>query len=213
MSCPMCGKRPAKRFCPAKGEKICALCCGQQREVTIDCPEDCPHLITAHRYEGEHRKPLSPQDFPYPDVQVRPDFVDKRWPAIVRLVTFILRFQLENADLNDSAASAAIQALAATYRTLGAGIYYKRPPDAPLPRALYGQMEQFLEELRANGSARAGFPELRDSDIFQLLVFLSRIAKQETNGRPLSRTFLGFLRERFPLPDEEAKEPSRIIIP
>ena len=41
MSCPICEKRPAKRFCPAKGEKICAICCGEGREVTIDCPMDC----------------------------------------------------------------------------------------------------------------------------------------------------------------------------
>ena len=40
MSCPICEKRPPKRFCPAKGEKICAVCCGREREVTIDCPPD-----------------------------------------------------------------------------------------------------------------------------------------------------------------------------
>jgi cytidylate kinase len=28
MSCAICEKRPPKRFCPAKGEKICAICCG-----------------------------------------------------------------------------------------------------------------------------------------------------------------------------------------
>ena len=57
MSCAICEKRPPKRYCPAKGEKICAICCGREREVTIDCPSDCPHLTAAHRYEAEHRKP------------------------------------------------------------------------------------------------------------------------------------------------------------
>src|SRR6185437_3901085 len=51
VSCPICEKRKPKRFCPAKGEKICAICCGTYREVTIDCPVDCPHLIAARRYE------------------------------------------------------------------------------------------------------------------------------------------------------------------
>ncbi len=213
MTCPICEKRPPKRFCPAKGEKICAVCCGQEREVTIDCQADCPHLITAHRYEAEHRKPLPPEEIPYRDVQVRPDFVYERWPVIAGLAATILRFQLGNKDLNDSAASAAMEALAETYRTLGTGIYYERPPDAPLPRALYGQIAEFLQEFRKSESARAGLPALRDSDVFQLLVFLLRIARQETNGRPRSRAFLGFLRERFPLPAEETKEPSRIIIP
>ena len=213
MSCPICEKRPPKRFCPAKGEKICAVCCGREREVTIDCPADCPYLITAHRYEAEHRKPLASEELPYRDVQVRPDFVYERWPAIAGLAATILRFQLENKYLNDPAASAAIEALAETYRTLGTGIYYERPPDAPLPRELYGRLAEFLQEFRKSESARAGLPALRDSDVFQLLVFLSRIARQESNGRPRSRAFLGFLRERFPLPAEETKEPSRIIIP
>src|SRR2546429_6036822 len=39
---------------PAKGETICAICCGTGREVTIDCAPDCPHLAAAHRYEDEH---------------------------------------------------------------------------------------------------------------------------------------------------------------
>ncbi|HXX18126.1 MAG TPA: hypothetical protein VEJ46_01880 [Candidatus Acidoferrum sp.] len=213
MSCSICEKRPPKRFCPAKGEKICAVCCGREREVTIDCPADCPHLLNAHRYEAEHRKSLSPDQLPYRDVQVRPDFVYERWAVIAGLASVILRFQLRNKELTDTTAAAAIEALAETYRTLGTGIYYERPPDAPLPRALYGEIVQFLQEFQKSEAARAGLPVLRESDVFQLLVFLLRVAKQESNGRPRSRAFLGFLRERFPLPAEEMKEPSRIIIP
>ncbi len=44
--CPICGKRRPERFCPAKGEKICAVCCGKEREVTLDCPADCTYLIS-----------------------------------------------------------------------------------------------------------------------------------------------------------------------
>jgi hypothetical protein len=53
--CPLCEKRKAKRYCPAKGEMICAICCGEKREVSIDCSSDCPYLIAAHRWEREHR--------------------------------------------------------------------------------------------------------------------------------------------------------------
>src|SRR5207302_11165761 len=57
-SCAICQKRKASRFCPAKAEKICAVCCGTEREVTIDCPADCAYLIAAHRYESEHPRSL-----------------------------------------------------------------------------------------------------------------------------------------------------------
>ncbi|MGH9745810.1 MAG: hypothetical protein ACRD59_06835 [Candidatus Acidiferrales bacterium] len=213
MSCAICEKRPPKRFCPAKGEKICAVCCGEGREVTIDCPTDCSYLISAHRYEAEHRKPLPQDAFPYRDVQFPVEFVYERWPVVAGLGGTLHRFQLENKELNDVAALAALEALAETYRTLGTGIYYERPPDAPIARALYAQIAEFLQAVKKEEASRAGFPTLKDSEIFYLLVFLLRVGKQETNGRPLSRAFLSFLRARFPLPAEAAQEAPRIIAP
>jgi hypothetical protein len=213
MSCAICEKRPPKRYCPAKGEKICAICCGREREVTIDCPSDCPHLIAAHRYEAEHRKPFSADDYPYREVQVREDFVYERWPVITGLAAMILNFQSQHKDLSDTAVCAAIEALAETLRTLGSGIYYEKPPDAPLARALYAQIAEFFQELRKGDGGRAGIPPVRDADAFLLLVFLLRVAKKETNGRSRSLAFLGFLRARFPPPAEAAKEAPRIIIP
>ena len=211
--CAICGKRPAKRFCPAKGEKICAICCGEEREVTIDCPTDCAYLIAAHRYEAEHRKPIPAEEFPYRDVHFPVDFVYERWPVVAGLGGTIHRFQVENKELNDAAAFDALAALAETYRTLDTGIYYERPPDAPVARALYGQIAEFLQVVKKEEASRAGFPTLKDSEIFRLLVFLLRVGKQETNGRPRSRAFLGFLRARFPLPAAAAPETSRIIVP
>jgi hypothetical protein len=213
MRCAICEKRQAKRFCPAKGEKICAICCGEGREVTIECPIDCSYLIAAHRYETEHRKATPREEFPYPDIQFPVDFVYERWPVVAGLSGTILRFQLENKELNDVAILAALQSLAETYRTLGTGIYYERPPDASMARALYGHIAAFLQEFKKEESARAGFSTLKDSEIFQLLVFLLRVGKQETNGRPLARAFLSFLRARFPLQAEVSQEASRIIVP
>jgi hypothetical protein len=213
MSCPICEKRRPERFCPAKGEKICAVCCGREREVTIDCPSDCSYLVAAHRYEREHRKPLTPQDFHYRDIEFSVDFVHERWPIVAGLAAAILGFQVQNKDLNDAAIFAALEALAETLRTLGTGIYYERPPDAPLARSLYAQLAEFLQEAKKQESARTGFSALKDSEIFRLIIFLLRLGKTETNARPRSRAFLDFLRARFPLPAETAKETSRIIVP
>src|SRR5579863_4212502 len=124
MSCPICEKRPPKRFCPAKGEKICPVCCGREREVTIDCPVDCPHLLAAHRYEAEHRKPLSADDFPYPNVQFPAEFVYERWSLVAAIATAILGYQTQNKELTDTPVVSALEALAETFRTLETGIYY-----------------------------------------------------------------------------------------
>jgi hypothetical protein len=215
MSCPICEKRPPKRFCPAKGEKICAICCGEGREVTIDCPLDCSYLIAAHRYEAEHRKPGAADEIPYRNVEFSVDFIYERWPQVTGLATTILAFQIQNRELDDATAFSALEALAEKYRTLGTGIYYEHPPDAQLPRALYGQIAGFVDEARKQESERTstGSASLKDSEVFQLLIFLLRVGKQETNGRPRSRAFLGFLRAKFPLPAEIAKEGPRIILP
>lgn len=232
MSCPICGKRPSKRYCPAKGEKICAVCCGREREVTIDCPLDCSYLIAAHRYEAEHRKsapaPVKPEDYPYKDVSFSVEFVYEHWPLVAGIATAILTFQSQHRDLHDAEIYNATERLAETYRTLGTGIYYERPPDALVPAALYGEVQRFLHEFRKAEAAQtgftslpAGFNSLKDSEIFRLLVFLLRMNKAETNGRPRSRAFLEFLRARFPLrtnasasaPGAAAHDAPRIIIP
>ena len=221
MSCPICNKRPPKRYCPAKAEKICAVCCGREREVTIDCPLDCSYLAAAHRYEAEHRKAASPAEFPYKDVQFSFEFVYERWPIITGIATAIVRFHAQHKDLNDADVYNAIERLAEAYRTLGTGIYYERPPEALLPLGLYGEISRFVQDFRKAEAERTGLTSVKDLDIFQLLVFLLRMDKAETNGRPRSRAFIGFLRARFPLrPGAEgvaagpgAEDAPRIILP
>lgn len=213
MSCPICGKRPPKRFCPAKGEKICAVCCGEQREVTIDCPPDCSYLTAAHRYEAEHRKPTPADDVPYRDVFVPVDFVYEQWPVITGIGHAILQLQRDHRDLHDSDAIAAIKALAESYRTLGTGIYYEHPPEIPVARALYGAIGEFLQEFRKSESSRTGFLTLKDLDVFHVLVFMLRLVQQETNGRSRSRAFLDFLRQRMPLAAQPERDAPRIIVP
>jgi len=215
MSCPICGKRPPKRFCPAKGEKICAVCCGQYREVTIDCPSDCVYLVSARRYEREHRKPLTREQVPYPAVEFSVNFVYAHWPVVGGIASVILAFQAQHHETNDTSAVAALEALVETFRTLNTGIYYERPPDAPIARALYGEIAGYIQKAREDEAQRGVASTLKDSQVMNLLVFLLRLAKAESDGRPLARGFLDFLREKFPPPagSPAAQETSRIIIP
>jgi hypothetical protein len=213
VSCPICEKRKPKRFCPAKGEKICTVCCGTEREVTIDCPSDCPYLIAARRYEEEHRKPITPEQVPYPDVQFTSDFIHENRAVFSGLGYSILKFAAEQRSLNDAEALEALGALAETYRTLGTGIYYERPPEAPLPHALYRHLTEFLQEFKKEDAQRTGFSNLKDSEVFHLFVFLLRVGRHETNGRPRSRAFLDFLRAQFPRTPELEREAPRIITP
>jgi hypothetical protein len=211
VSCPICEKRKAERFCPAKGEKICAVCCGREREVTIDCPVDCSYLISAHRYEDEHQRQLPP-DTPLLDVNVPSDLIHTHQQLMAALAFTIAKFCATHHDATDSDVLAAIQALAETSRTLMTGIYYEKQPDGLLRRELYGSLTAFVAEVKQK-QAQQGSAELKDSDFFYLLVFLYRMGLLRTNGRPRSRRYIEFLRSQFPNFQELKREESRIIVP
>lgn len=216
--CVICEKRKAARFCPAKGEKICAVCCGTEREVSIDCPSDCSYLIAAHRYEDQHQRTL-PEDTPLLDVKVSQDVIYAQQNVVSGLAFAVAKFSSQHPEITDADILAAIQALAETYKTLGSGIYYEKPPNAALPRELYAALAQFLSEPRQQfsehpgSSSFAGATPPKDSEVFALLVFLYRMGLLRTNGRPRARRFLEFLRSQFPAATEFKHEESRIIVP
>ena len=213
MACPICNKRKAERYCPAKGEKICAVCCGTEREVTIDCPADCAYLVAARRYEEEHRKPVPPGEVPFPEAQFSPDLIHERRPVVSALGYAILKFAAGQPALVDADTLAALTALAETYRTLTSGIYYEKPPAAALPRGLYDELSKMIQDSRQQEAERTGFSSLKDTEIFYLLVFLLRIGRLRTNGRPRARGFLEFLRAQYPQAPELGRAQSRIITP
>jgi hypothetical protein len=212
VSCPICEKRKAERFCPAKGEKICAVCCGTEREVTIDCPSDCSYLISAHRYEDGHQRSL-PADTPFLDEKIPQDIVYTHQQLMAALAFSIAKFCAAQPATADADVLASIYALAQTYKTLSSGIIYERPPEAPLPRELYAALIAFVTEVQKQQAGRAGSAILKDMDVFYLWVFLYRMGLLHTNGRPRSRRFIEFLRSQFPQAPELKREESRIIVP
>jgi hypothetical protein len=210
-SCPICGKRKAERFCPAKAEKICAVCCGTEREVTLDCPPDCAYLLAAHRYEDQHPRTLQP-DTPLLDVRLAQDVIQINPQFLSAVAYTIAKFCASHPDTTDPDVLAALQSQAETYKTLAAGIVYEHPPVLPVQRELYDTLSAFLAEVR-QPAAQTSHGVLKDKDIFQLLVFLYRMGLLRTNGRPRARRFIEFLRGQFPAAPELKREESPIIVP
>lgn len=211
MSCPICEKRKPARFCPAKGEKICPVCCGTEREVTIDCPSDCSYLIAAHRYEDGHQRSL-PADTPLLDEKIPQDIVYTHQQLMAGLAFSIAKFCAVQPGSVDTDVLSALESLAQTYKTLSTGIIYEKPPDALLPRELYGALVSFISEVKKQQAERAA-SALKDTEVFYLLVFIYRMGLLRANGRPRSRRFIEFLRGQFPRSPEVQREESRIIVP
>ncbi len=211
MSCPICQKRKAERFCPAKVEKICAICCGTEREVSLDCPAGCAYLLAAHRYEENHLRQIPP-DAPLLDVRLAPDLV-RLHPQFLSAIAFaVAKFCATQPAATDPDVLAALQSLAETYKTLASGIVYEQPPVSSVQRGIYDSLAAFLTETTQSPPQNPlGHP--KDSEIFQLLVFLYRMGLLRNNGRPRSRRFIEFLRGQFPAAPELKREESHIIVP
>jgi hypothetical protein len=211
VTCPVCNKRKAVRFCPAKAEKICAVCCGTEREVSIGCPADCTFLIAAHRYEDQHPRSL-PSGTPFLEERIPGGILHEHQQLLAALAFTIAKFCAAQPGVTDPDVLAALQALAETYRTLVSGILYERPPAIPLQQGLYAALTDFLNGVKQQAAA-SGVSGLKDRDIFHVSVFLFRMGLLRTNGRPRSRRFVEFLRGQFPQAPELKREESRIIMP
>jgi hypothetical protein len=211
--CSICNKRRAERYCPAKGEKICAIDCGTEREVTIDCPSDCAYLVAAHRWEQSHLKPIAESDVPFPDVSFPSGQIQSGQAMLSGLGYTVLVYAADWRSLTDSDVFAALQAMAETRRTLIAGIYYEKPPDIPVAAGLYSALAKFIDEERKHAAEHTEIPALKDTEIFHLLVFFFRFGRLRSNGRPRTRAFIEFLRSQFPIEAGVSKQESRIILP
>lgn len=217
MSCAICEIRKEKRFCPAVHGRICPQCCGEQREVTLDCPSDCPYLQQAR----EHEKPR-PADQIDPaalflQVEVPEQFMYEREHLLMGLTYALAKASHGDRSLNDRDLLGGLSALCASYqRLVSSGLHYEQPLTSTAQQRVAAEVEGMLKEYREAEQKHRGYSSLRDSDVLKALVFLVRLAYGRTSGRPKSRAFVEFLFAQFPEQQPGvvgAAAESRIIVP
>ena len=224
MSCAICNERKEKRFCPAVHGRICPQCCGEQREVTLDCPSDCTYLLQARRQVREHttaapeaHSPLDREAL-FPDVEIAEQFLYDREELIVGLSFALTKSARSERSLMDRDLISALSSLAKSYQTLvNSNLIYEQPTTNVAHQNVAREIETMVREFREAEMKHMGQTRLRDSEVLKALVFLLRMGMARTSGRPKSRAFVDFLFAQFPEkqtaiagPEETA---SRIIIP
>jgi hypothetical protein len=212
LACPICQKRKAKRLCPAKAATICSVCCGSEREVTIDCPSDCPYLVASRAYDEERRE-IDWSKLPFADVRVPPAFGRSHGPLLGAISLAICLYARENRLLVDSDVIAALQALAESYRTLASGLYYEKPPDYVLQRGLYNALKASLEDFKKAETQAVGLSSTRDSEIRDALIFFTQLGASRANGRPKGRAYLDLLRRQVGTEELLGPEPGMLLVP
>jgi len=200
--CKLCEKRRARRHCPGVGGDICPQCCGTGREITIDCPLDCPFLREARIHERP--APLSEKDIPNLDIELKETFIREHEREVMELSLALAR-AMERERAVDSDAREAIESLVKTYRTLQSGLIYESRPQNSYAAGIQERLAKAIEDLRKSMAEEAGMQTLRDTDLLSTLVFLQRLEIQHNNGRLRGRAFFDFLRTYFPEPAESVQ--------
>lgn len=218
MSCTICEIRKEKRFCPAVHGRICPQCCGEQREVTLDCPSDCPYLMQAR----EHEKPRSAEQIDpaglFLQIEVSDQFMYEKEHLLMGLTYALAKAARTDRGLHDRDLISALAMLAQSYeRRANSGLHYEQPLSNDWQRRAAAEVETMVKEYREAEQKHAGYSSLHDSDVLKALVFLVRLAHGRTSGRPKSRAFVEFLFAQFPEKESAVLTPqeagSRIILP
>jgi hypothetical protein len=243
LSCAICEERKEKRFCPAVHGKICPQCCGEQREVTLDCPSDCPYLLqsrqqalersTAHSHNhndgaGAAEREAGFSDIEFPEVEIAEQFLYEREELILGLSFALAKSArasrsfgdrlLDGRSLTDRDLIAALSSLAKSYQTLAnSSLIYEPPTTNIAHQNVAREVETMVREFREAEEKHLGYNRLRDSDVLKALVFLLRLGLSRTSGRPKSRAFVDFLFAQFPEKQSVIAGPeeagNRIVIP
>ena len=208
MSCASCKKRKEKRFCPAIHGRICPQCCGEQREVTLDCPSGCVYLQQAREHEKQRSiGDMNPADL-FVQVEVEDQFLYQHEHLLMGLTFALSKSVRADRSLNDPDLIAALTALTKTWETLvNSGLHYENPIASPAQHAVVDEVQNMVKEYREAEQKHVGYVQLRDSEVLRALVFLVRMAHGRTSGRPKSRAFVDFLLAQFP------EKPSGIAAP
>ena len=218
MSCAICEIRKEKRFCPAVHGRICPQCCGEQREVTLDCPSDCPYLLQAR----EHEKPRPADQLDasglFLHIEVSDQFIYEKEHLLMGLTYALAKAARSDHSLHDQDLIHTLSVLTKGYeRRVNSGLHYEQPLTSDSQRRAAAEVETMVKEYREAEQKHMGYSTLRESEVLKALVFLLRLAHGRTSGRPKSRAFTEFLFSQFPEKETAAVTPqeagSRIILP
>jgi hypothetical protein len=191
---------------------ICTLCCGTEREVSVDCPLDCEYLREAHKHEKPN--PMDVEKLPNRDIQVSREFLDDNQEFLAFVALALGRAALENPAVVDFDIREALEASIRTHRTMTSGLLYESLPANPLAAGICRALAAAIAEFRRLEAERLGIHKTRESVALGLLVFLQHFEISFNNGRPRGRAFLNALLDFYAAAPEAADPaPSSLILP
>jgi hypothetical protein len=182
MSCPLCQKRPNKRFCPAKRQEICTVCCATKRLVEIACPEDCRYLESAQRHPAAVVKRQIDHDLSLLMTTVG-RLSEQQLQLFFLLQTLVLSHKPEGLGrITDADVALATGALAGSLETASKGVIFDESLTSVPAEGLRRALKPAIEEITKAGGARA------EREVAVVLRSLERGASHEGGHIPDGET-------------------------
>jgi hypothetical protein len=206
--CKLCGKRRARRHCPAVQGDICAICCGTEREVSLSCPLECEYLQEAHRREKP--VPVDEEQISDPDVTVSEEFLRDHEELLLYSMVSLVHAALRIDSATDADALEALDALIKTYRTAESGLVYETRPVNTIAASVQRAFSESLADYQKVRAERESL-SFRNAEILGVLVFLRRMGRQNQNGRPRGRMYLDLLKHMTPATPSDERVPGLIV--
>jgi hypothetical protein len=207
--CPLCQSRKAKRYCPAKADAICAVCCGTKREIEIDCPSACSYLQSGRDYESQKASRTVPV-LPTTERLWTSEFLSSHSGILYALWEAVLDERSRFPEMVDTDLQQAVQSLIQTYQTLDNGIYYDTEPVSPIPKGIYWAMKSFFEPPVESEIERQRF---KTSTILDILTLFLEMGLTVTLPRPRSRAFLDHIDKVCRNFQMRESESPRLVLP
>jgi len=197
--CTKCEKRKAKRFCPALGQSICSLCCGQLREKKLHCPPECPYLSKHKSYQ--EKRIIERQHIPHPRQTFEEEDIlkDERmaWLA-VHIEAPLMEYAEKDPSLDDKDALLALEYVREkTEKDKGRFLMPDESlkPQNDLGEAIYHMIEQCKHEGRIimPGISQTYSKEEKLKVLDKIILTAKYLAKGNLEGRG----YLQAVKERF----------------
>jgi hypothetical protein len=215
MKCFLCDRKKAKRFCPAKNGLICPQCCGENRVLTIDCPESCGYLKSGREREVEdYGRRL--RGFDPGAIERYQRLLAAHQDVVARIEFSIARERLSDRSLTDKDVAEAIAILLETYRTEDKGILYEKTSEDLRVEALRRILRATVESLRnpeqqeGRGIVDPKNTRLVLAAAIDSLEFVRSMAATYMEDRESVSGYVDFLARLFP---REEKRGSSIVMP
>ena len=170
-TCPLCGRRKARRSCPAKGALICSICCGTKRLTEIACPPDCSWLQSASAHPPAVVQRQRERDV-HLLVALLHGLPPQQQALTYRLLAVLGQDRPDLPGLRDADIAEAAQAMAQTAETASRGIVYQHAVQTTYAQRLVKEMTGLVEAATQQGAP------VPDHDLAEIFRRIERSARE-----------------------------------